>query len=140
MTDARLSAFVAAVLRAKRIRFGDVRRLSRDVLPRGIEDRPTAETLLALDRAIDRTDPSWIDYLASSIRDFAAANGGEGGWLTAAIGARPTKTGRAIERELALARGILEQVRDSGQGMTTPDDPGGGSMGPGPEVGAEVAA
>lgn len=127
MTDARLSAFVATILRAKRIRFGDVRRLSRDVLPRGIADRATAEALLALDRAIDRTDPAWIDYLAGSICDFATASGGEAAWLPAAVGPRPTKASRAIERELALARGIVLQVDEPGRGMTTPDDPGGAS-------------
>ena len=138
MTDQRLSAFVATILRAKRIRFGDVRRLSRDVLPRGIGDRATAETLLALDRAIDRSDPAWIDYLAGAIRDFAATDSGQGGWLTEALGARPTKAGRAIERELALAQGFLEHARNPGQGMTTPDDPGDGPIAP--EVGAEIAA
>lgn len=138
MTDPRLSAFVATILRAKRIRFGDVRRLSRDVLARGIADRETAETLLALDRAIDRADPAWIEYLAGAIRDFAVAEGNESGWLTAALGHRPTKAGRAVERELALAQGILEQVRNPGRGMTTPDDPGEGPIAP--EVGAEIAA
>ena len=137
MTDQRLSAFVATILRAKRIRFGDVRRLSRDVLPRGIGDRATAETLLALDRAIDRSDPAWIVYLAGAIRDFAATDSGQGGWLTEALGARPTKAGRAIERELALAQGFLEHARNPGQGMTMPD-PGDGPIAP--EVGAEIAA
>ncbi len=138
MTDAKFSAFVANILRAKRIRFGDVRRLSRDVLPRGVEDRSTAEALLALDRAIDRTDPAWIDYLAGSIRDFVTASGGEAAWLPAAISPRPTKAGRAIERELALARGIVLQTGEPGRGMTTPDDPDGVQAHP--DAGAEIPA
>lgn len=124
MIDPKLTAFVATVLRAKRIRFGDVRRLSRDILADGIADRATAETLLALDRAIDRSDASWIDYLAGAFREFAASgNPDDGIWLKAILGSRPTKAGRAIERELALADELSRASRSAGQGLATPDEP-----------------
>jgi hypothetical protein len=124
MMDANLGAFVATVLRAKRIRFGDVRRLARVILPRGIADRGTAEALLALDRAIERSDPAWIDYLAGAMSDFVVAGAGkEDDWLAATIGERPTKAGRAIEREVTLGRDLSRHASGTGQGLRTPDAP-----------------
>ena len=57
MHTTSLRAFVSHARQAGRIRFGDVRRLQRDVLPARLTTREEAETLIALDRSIIRADP-----------------------------------------------------------------------------------
>src|SRR5215203_5445256 len=49
-----LREFASKALEAKRIRFADLRRLQRDVLPCRITNRVEAEVLLALDGTVDR--------------------------------------------------------------------------------------
>jgi len=51
-----LREFASKALEAKRIRFADLRRLQRDVLPCRITNRVEAEVLLALDGTVDRAD------------------------------------------------------------------------------------
>jgi hypothetical protein len=47
-----LRDFARAALDSNRIRFGDVRRLQRDILPSRITTREEAEVLIALDGGI----------------------------------------------------------------------------------------
>ena len=54
-----LREFVTKALLTKRIGFGDLRRLQRDILPDGITTRDEAEVLIALDRSIERIDKAW---------------------------------------------------------------------------------
>ena len=51
-----LREFVTKALLTRRIGFGDIRRLQRDILPDGITTREEAEVLIALDQAIERID------------------------------------------------------------------------------------
>lgn len=93
-----LAGFVAAAGDARRIRFGDVRRLARDILPGGIASRVEAELLLALDRMVSRPDPAWAEFLVGALRAYLTGHPAADGdvWLAAALGPKPTKTGLAI--------------------------------------------
>ena len=74
MSNASLCTFAEKVRANNRIRFGDLRRLQRDVLPRGLSCREDAELLLGLDRAIKKTDEGWPAYLATLVKDFVIAD------------------------------------------------------------------
>ena len=57
MSGTPLQDFVCRALEHKRISFGDLRRLQRDILPDRITTREEAEILLALDRSVDSSRP-----------------------------------------------------------------------------------
>jgi hypothetical protein len=107
MSETKLREFVGKALARKRIGFGDVRRLQRDVLPAGLVSREEAEALLALDQAVSRADPAWSDYLATTIKDLALSTTGgcidreTAEWLVGML-SRRGRTGLAIGREIAL--------------------------------------
>lgn len=113
METSTLSAFVQTALRDKRIRFGDVRRLQRNVLADGIASREDAETLLALDRSIAKPDPAWTDFLVSAVRSFVVdvlepkgvVDAAKAAWLAGLAGPRPSKAVRTIAQEIALTGG-----------------------------------
>jgi hypothetical protein len=71
MNNTQLRTFVSKALENKRVTFGDIKRLQRDILPEGILNREDAEILIALDQAIERKDSSWTGYLVSVIVDYA---------------------------------------------------------------------
>jgi hypothetical protein len=105
MSSASLRDFVSHTLEVKRIRFGDLRRLQRDILPARIATREEAELLIELDRAVRRADPNWRDYLIAAVRDFVVwglspvgcVNCEKAEWLTATLArGGATKTGRII--------------------------------------------
>lgn len=104
MTVTSLHTFAERVREARRIRFGDLRRLQRDVLPDGITSREEAEILLEMDRAADRTDPDWPGFLAGALKGYvASAATGPGGpppdlavWLSSRIPAPRTRAARAV--------------------------------------------
>ena len=50
MSSSTLRDFASAAVQSKRIRFGDLRRLKRDILPARITTREEAEVLIALAR------------------------------------------------------------------------------------------
>ncbi len=116
METSTLESFVQTVLRDKRIRFGDVRRLQRNVLASGIASREEAETLLALDRSIAKPDPAWTDFLVTAIRRFVVeimepkgfVDSGKTDWLADLAGDPPSKAVRTIAREVAIT------ARDAG--------------------------
>jgi hypothetical protein len=70
MTRISLQSFVEEVSDAGRIRFGDLRRLQRDLLPSRITSPEEAELLISLDRAARKFDRDWNDYFVSAVRDF----------------------------------------------------------------------
>jgi hypothetical protein len=74
MSNTSLCAFVSKVRSNDRIRFGDLRRLQRDILPSGPSNREEVETLLDLDRSVERVDEGWPVYLATLIKDFVICN------------------------------------------------------------------
>ena len=65
-----LRDFVFRAVEHKRIRFGDLRRLKRDILPARITTREQAEVLIALDSSLDKADREWRRYLIGTIRDY----------------------------------------------------------------------
>ncbi|KAA2244009.1 hypothetical protein [Salinarimonas soli] len=114
MSDTKLRGFVGKALARKRIGFGDVRRLQRDILPAGLTGREDAEALLGLDQAVSRADPAWADYLATAVKDLALAGGGgidrdTAEWLVAVLSRRP-RTGLAIAREIVLEARAVDGV------------------------------
>ena len=135
MNSPSLRQFVDHALESRRLRFGDLQRLRRDVLPGRIASRDDAEMLLGLYRSIRTADRDWGDYLVAAVRDFVvwgmepigAVNGEKAAWLFAAVSdGGPTRNGRAIFREvtrearlidddaaLALAGGTKCQARNS---------------------------
>ena len=56
MNSPSLREFVTDALEARRIRFGDLRRLQRDVLPARLATREEAEMLVDLDRSVRTAD------------------------------------------------------------------------------------
>ena len=56
-----LRDFIDQVCATKRLSFGDLRRLQRDILPGRIATREEAELLISLNRAVERADADWSD-------------------------------------------------------------------------------
>src|SRR3954447_17836389 len=73
MSRASLREFISGVLVHKRLRFGDLRRLQRDVLPTGITTREEAEALITLDQTLSKVDVDWPAYLAAAVKDFVVS-------------------------------------------------------------------
>lgn len=107
-----LTACVATALRDNRVRFGDVRRLER-ALPHGEETVDALELLLALDRAVSRTDRAWAEFLVDRTRRLVTMAGDDDRHavaerVAALIGERPTPAGAAIRADLAVELLILD--------------------------------
>ena len=64
-----LRAFVDEILKNQRISKEDVQKLQREILADGITCREEADTLIALERAID-SEPAFGDYLVITVADF----------------------------------------------------------------------
>ena len=62
---------------ARRIRYADVRRLQRTILPRGLTSREEAELLIRLDSAVDSADRAWPGFLAT-VRDYVLSEAAGG--------------------------------------------------------------
>jgi hypothetical protein len=111
MSGTSLQDFVCRALEHKRISFGDLRRLQRDILPDRITTREEAEILLALDRSVDRADRSWRDYLVKAVRDFVIwgsppaghIDGDKAQWMMTALSSSSAKTARALTLEIMRA-------------------------------------
>jgi len=112
--DATLHAYVDTMLAAGRIAAEDVRRLATEILPNGPSCREEADLLVGLDRAVAMQDPSWPDYLVSTVVDFVVwtarptgyVDGPTATWLTGSLagGGEPT---------LAAARIAFEAVTEA---------------------------
>jgi hypothetical protein len=111
MTNTSLSEFAGRLRAKSRITFADVQRLRRDVLPDGITSREDTELLISLDRDVSRSNPEWESWLVAMVVDFVVWTERPTGvvdedtafWLAATLnceGARATKTGRLIAREV----------------------------------------
>jgi len=109
MGGTSLRDFVSKALHIKRIRFADLRRLQRDVLPARITTREQAEVLIALDDSLDKADREWRRYLIATVRDFVVWGTPPRGridrdkaeWLVAALRVSSSpKIARAIAREV----------------------------------------
>ncbi len=110
MVNPSLQDFIKSVQATNRITFGDVRRLSRVVLPEGLVSREDVEPLVELDATIARRDPSWTDWLVSAVVDFAVwgerptgyVEGEAAAWLIETLSRHgmATKAARLIVREI----------------------------------------
>src|SRR4051794_11341220 len=105
--NASLRDFVTRALAHTRIRFGDLRRLQRDILPARLITREQAEVLIALDKLVDKADRAWRAYLIAAVRDFAIwglppagrIDRNKAEWLIAALSSGGP-TARLIAREI----------------------------------------
>ncbi len=110
MHSTSLRDFVSHARQAGRIRFGDLRRLQRDILPARLTTREDAEALITLDRSVTRADPDWANYLVGTVRDFViwglppagSVDLDKAEWLVRILSSGSTsKTARLIAREVA---------------------------------------
>jgi hypothetical protein len=110
MSNTSLCAFVSKVRSNNRIRFGDLRRLQRDVVPNGLSKREHVEALLDLDRSIERADDGWPAYLATLVKDFVLSSSVPPGsidrrtaeWLVSRLMDSRPVIAHAIARSLVL--------------------------------------
>src|SRR5215207_10769060 len=70
MSGTTLRDFVVNAVEIKRIRFADLRRLQRDILPYRITTQQEAEMLLTLDATVERADRDWREYLVPAVAQF----------------------------------------------------------------------
>lgn len=118
MSHSSLREFISNVLSRKRLRFGDLRRLQRDVLPSGITSREEAEALLALDQALRKADEDWPGYLTTVVKDFVVSSGRSPGsvdqetavWLVSQLSVVSPRTGLAIAREVVLEAEAVDEA------------------------------
>lgn len=67
MSSTTLRDFVLNAVEMNRIRFADLRRLQRDILPYRITTAQEAEMLLSLDATVERADLDWREYLVPAV-------------------------------------------------------------------------
>lgn len=70
MDNLALRAFVERAKESGAVRYGDLRRLQRDVLPVRITTSEEASLLIELDRVTPHLDRDWSDYPVEAVRDF----------------------------------------------------------------------
>lgn len=110
MIDHLLRAFIDGVLENRKIEAADVNQLRRTILPDGVTTRDEADVLIALDRAVADADPSWVEFLVTSIVDFVVWTTRPTGyvgrdnahWLVASLGcgSGPTRNAKCIAFEV----------------------------------------
>ncbi|HEV2557667.1 MAG TPA: hypothetical protein VGU45_03480 [Microvirga sp.] len=94
-----LPQFVQRVSAARRLNFGDLRRLQRDVLPDGPRCRTDVEALILLDASLDRFEAGWTAYLLGAVQAFVEGNRGAGtAWFGVLLERAKPKTAAAIAR------------------------------------------
>lgn len=111
MIRASLESFIETVTSAGEITLADVRRLQRNVLPDGPDNRDEADVLLALDRAVANKHCTWSAYAVTTVVDYVVWTARPTGyvdhdaatWLVASLsaGIGPTPVAEAIAFEVA---------------------------------------
>jgi hypothetical protein len=105
-----LRDFASAAVQSKRIRFGDLRRLKRDILPARITTQEEAEVLIALDAVVEKADREWRSYVIGTVRDFVVwgltpvgqVDRAKAEWLVGVLSSGVArKTARTLAREIA---------------------------------------
>src|SRR3989337_4154726 len=99
-----LRDFVLNAVEMNRIRFADLRRLQRDILPYRITTRQEVEMLLSLDASIERADRDWRRYLVPAVAQFAVwglepvgrVDQAKADWLIEALELAPAENGSGI--------------------------------------------
>ena len=113
-----LRDFVLNAVEMKRIRFADLRRLQRDILPYRITTREEVEMLLSLDATIERADRDWRQYLVPAVAQFAVwglepvgrIDQVKADWLLEAVALAPPKTGSAIIRHVIIEAPLIDDA------------------------------
>ena len=139
MDTTPLCVFVNKVTTSNRIVFGDLRRLQRDVLPRGASSRQEIEALLSLD-SIGQVDEDWPEYLVDTVVRFVLSmpppgcvDANTAAWLVQALaGARPKSAAAILRAILQEAHHVDEILLRSGRRGKRP------VIGPQPDVSGEV--
>lgn len=120
MSNVSLQDFCNRMVEAGCVTCHDVRMLTGEILPDGIETREEIDMLLALDRTVE-VDTRFADYLVAATVDFAVwgerptghIDRGTAEWLAASIRGRsgPTRTGARIAMEIVReAQGSHESL------------------------------
>lgn len=121
MIDASLQQFCNHAVTARRLTADDVRTLVRDVLPDGIGNREDADMLIALERAVPSSDPTFAAWLCAAVIDFVVwgerptgyVEAETAAWLAATIAGRdgPSSLGARIAMEVVReAQGSAEAL------------------------------
>ena len=105
-----LRDFVLNAVEMNRIRFADLRRLQRDILPYRITTRQEVEMLLSLDATVERADRDWRQYLIPAVAQYVVwglepvgrIDQAKADWLLEAVALAPFKTGSAIIRHVVI--------------------------------------
>ena len=109
-----LREFVTKALLARRIGFGDLRRLQRVILPHGITTREEAEVLIALDGSIQRVDRAWTEALIIDVTKYAVGSGhvdaDTSAWLVEVLASARLKTATAIARQVVQEADEIDDV------------------------------
>jgi hypothetical protein len=113
-----LRDFVLNAVEMNRIRFADLRRLQRDILPFRITTRQEVEMLLSLDATVERADRDWRQYLVPAVAQFAVwglepvgrIDQGKADWLLEALELAPPKTGSAIIRHVVIEAPVIDDT------------------------------
>src|SRR5215207_6021743 len=118
MSGTTLRDFVVNAVEIKRIRFADLRRLQRDILPYRITTQQEAEMLLSLDATVERADRDWREYLVPAVAQFVVwglepigwVNQGKADWLLEALALAPPKTASAIIRNVVIEAPCIDDA------------------------------
>src|SRR5215213_3972125 len=110
MSSTTLRDFVLNAVEINRIRYADLRRLQRDILPFRITTQEEAEMLLSLDATVERADRDWREYLIPAVAQFVVwglepvgrVDQAKADWLLEALALAPSKTGSAIIRHVVI--------------------------------------
>jgi hypothetical protein len=114
---ASLHNFASKALEANRIRFADLRRLQRDVLPLRITTRDEAEVLLALDGTVERADRDWTEYVVPAVVQFVIwglepvgrIDQEKADWLAAAVAKGRRRSAATIIREVVREAPLIDE-------------------------------
>src|SRR5215218_8733897 len=135
MSGTTLRDFVVNAVEMNRIRFADLRRLQRDILPYRITTQQEAEMLLSLDATVERADRDWREYLVPADAQFAVwglepvgrVDQGKADWLLEAVALAPPKTASAIIRHVVIEAPLIDAAvtlrKPLGREMPTPPAP-----------------
>ncbi len=115
MDNPALEKFIARACQARRIGFGDLKRLQRDILPDGASTPEEAEALLALDGVVNKADDAWLSYLSGVCRDFVLRSNPAGGiesntlaWLVGCLSGVKPATALFIARDLVRVADVTD--------------------------------
>jgi len=113
-----LHEFVSKALEANRIRFGDLRRLQRDILPYRITTPGEAEILLQLDAAVEKADRDWREYVVPAVAQFVVWGMEPAGrideakaeWLLQALASARPKIASAVIRCVVIEAPCIDET------------------------------